>query len=418
MNRTVRNSDGNIECLYFFLTIFGYWSTAPIASILFNAISIDDALYGPAFRVGLILFSLFVFFRNFQSILRIVFLFPIFIFTIFYFYRAYDSYFISRHVVNIDPQVVFLFLASTLVFGVTATTLNRALVADDRLFFRHAVVISVIFLIGLSFNFDQLFVVTQSQASLARVNSIGLSVIASSFLLLFLVMFPVLAARQKAIALALIAAFTFVLMLSKSRGPLVGLAASLLFLLLFAPIRSRMIYLGLLLIGFAGTLLLEYFFGYSIVSEITIKFFAEMDGTAGDSATMRLVAWRAAWDQFMEHPLFGRYLVESAYNFYPHNIILEAMMATGVVGTLFLLAHLGITLRFCARSIGSTMATKAELFVALLFVKELTQAMFSGAIWGAAGVYVTSFCLIGIHCVAHRNRRRAATGGGVAAGYR
>jgi O-antigen ligase len=61
--------------------------------------------------------------------------------------------------------------------------------------------------------------------------------------------------------------------------------------------------------------------------------------TAGsDESTLeRLLLWRGALAQFNASPLLGESFVEAITRGYPHNDILEAMMATGIVGLLLLL---------------------------------------------------------------------------------
>ena len=57
----------------------------------------------------------------------------------------------------------------------------------------------------------------------------------------------------------------------------------------------------------------------------------------GSGLDEREQQWSSAWEQFIGSPVFGDSLIENAFNFYPHNFLLEVLMATGIVGALALL---------------------------------------------------------------------------------
>jgi O-antigen ligase len=96
---------------------------------------------------------------------------------------------------------------------------------------------------------------------------------------------------------------------------------------------------------------------------------------------------RNGWSQFVSSPLLGSGVVEDNTGFYPHNVVVEAFMATGVVGgTALLVALIG----------GAWLALKLALsngerqWVALLYFQYLFAALLSGAVIGSG----TMWCLL------------------------
>jgi hypothetical protein len=54
--------------------------------------------------------------------------------------------------------------------------------------------------------------------------------------------------------------------------------------------------------------------------------------------------FEAAWKDFLESPLIGRHFVSSLDNFYPHNVALEVLMSTGLLGGLLFLLSIVVLL--------------------------------------------------------------------------
>ncbi len=56
------------------------------------------------------------------------------------------------------------------------------------------------------------------------------------------------------------------------------------------------------------------------------------ESTGGKSLEVRDYQWSAAWNQFIQNPIIGDQFLENYANYYPHNIYLESLMATGLIG--------------------------------------------------------------------------------------
>lgn len=100
---------------------------------------------------------------------------------------------------------------------------------------------------------------------------------------------------------------------------------------------------------------------------------------ADNSVWTRQNLYRDAWHEYLEHPWVGNSLVETNSDTYPHNIIIEAFMATGTFGGAALVLLILIAVY---RSIRLITRDYAMAWIPLCFLQQLIGGMFSGGIWG------------------------------------
>jgi O-antigen ligase len=98
---------------------------------------------------------------------------------------------------------------------------------------------------------------------------------------------------------------------------------------------------------------------------------------ADASSRERELLFAGAWDQFVRNPLFGDAFVERRFMSYPHNILLESMMATGIVGLALLLVVLLLSSLAATRLV---LGGSAVTWVGFLFFQNLVAQMFSGSL--------------------------------------
>tara|TARA_B110000971_G_C19999696_1_gene496168 strand:+ start:319 stop:1491 length:1173 start_codon:yes stop_codon:yes gene_type:complete len=109
-----------------------------------------------------------------------------------------------------------------------------------------------------------------------------------------------------------------------------------------------------------------------------------------DTSTIsRLQSYREAIQLFIESPLIGSQFITSSGG-YPHNIILEALMSTGLIGTGLLIYVL-----YQALTIESNLF-KDTISIYLLLVQWLIAFMFSFALYQAVIVFVCLAVLLNI----------------------
>ena len=94
---------------------------------------------------------------------------------------------------------------------------------------------------------------------------------------------------------------------------------------------------------------------------------------------LRITMWRSALTMFSESPILGKAMFERIHRFHPHNILVESLMAIGILGTLpFLGAILACVVKFFryAKAKASSEVTLGIL-VLLLFIGWMTSGNIS-----------------------------------------
>lgn len=192
-------------------------------------------------------------------------------------------------------------------------------------------------------------------------------------------------ALRRALLLGSLALGAATVAVSASRGPmLAGLVA--IAALWFMPLRGRArlamaTVTGVLaIIVVAAAVRAEDRLGIPIVSRVTSIAEAREDGTS----SLRLTYITDAWDQFLEHPVLGSALEERNSMFYPHNINVEAFMATGIFGGV---AFLVLSIAGLWASFHLLRRDPDYGWIGMLFVQALIGASTSGSIVGSPTYY-------------------------------
>lgn len=130
-----------------------------------------------------------------------------------------------------------------------------------------------------------------------------------------------------------------ILVLGASRGPMIAALVSMALMCLhqlklkfkkLSTWRNVVLFLGILVIAFV-----RY---YEILLEnVSLFHRVELSVNQEQGVSERVYAWSAAWNQFLSSPVYGDKVVENHFGFYPHNIILEVLMSTGLIGLFLLL---------------------------------------------------------------------------------
>lgn len=169
----------------------------------------------------------------------------------------------------------------------------------------------------------------------------------------------------------------FLLIAAASRGPFVGLLMVLLFYgIAYRAVRAwRLIPITILLVvGIAQfATYLEQAGSYRVVSRVESV-------TSGEdmAVTSRLVAYIGAIEQFAGSPIYGNALEEERTGFYPHNVILESFMATGLLGGLPFLALIFYGVLASYRLIERR---SEHGWIPLIFIQYFIAAQFSGSLF-------------------------------------
>lgn len=182
------------------------------------------------------------------------------------------------------------------------------------------------------------------------------------------------------------------LALGSSRGASLGLAVAMIVIArstLGSKIGLSMRSLGIMCLLGVTLLVTIAYTGSSLLDRIVVTTEEQLSGYT-DS---RLDYWRAAYQQFLKHPIVGSYIEIPTLGTYPHNIVLESLVAIGILGTLFLvvLLWLGLEIAFKERSEDFEIVAIKAMFL-VVFVGSLL----SGAIYASLSFWLFLGALISI----------------------
>lgn len=202
-------------------------------------------------------------------------------------------------------------------------------------------------------------------------------------------------AKRRFLAIAALGAGIVAMIASGSRGPVFALLFAMAFLMLVGwrlGSRTRVV----VALGTAAAMGAFLFFKVEGLARAAAAFrFGGITGTMYDpSVNVRLALFEEGLRLFAENPVTGAAIELPGSGYYPHNIIIEALMATGVIGgVMFLLAFAG------AAFAAVRLAIVAPLYAWLgaLLVQQMVAVQFSGAIAGSPEVWALMGCAIAVH---------------------
>lgn len=190
------------------------------------------------------------------------------------------------------------------------------------------------------------------------------------------------------------------LFLGASRGPMLVCGILLLPILYYYYVYSRVTPVKLLksstvlggIIGSIVFIVIPFLSSLKISVFFRLSQFFEQKSKGGKE--IRDYEWEAAINQFIENPLLGDKYLNNFDNYYPHNVYLEVLMSTGVVGGAFFFAGLSLVI---VRIVG--VFNRKDLFRFVFFLIALSILLFrvtSGALhqapdfWAALGIVAST----------------------------
>lgn len=207
-----------------------------------------------------------------------------------------------------------------------------------------------------------------------------------------------LPAYWRVVVLALLALGIGVAIASNSRGPLVALFGCFLALIVMGQLKRKLIALAGLLI-FVATFrwvaeFLEAEFGWVVYSRLFLQSQLTEINTLD-----RLFRMEQAASLFFESPIFGYGLELPAFLGYPHNVVLEAFMATGLVGGCALLVAIVGSLWRAALAYRHQPACG---WIFLLLLQFVLASQFSGGIYTNTQAWLLIGLGIGLYAPAQK----------------
>jgi len=176
---------------------------------------------------------------------------------------------------------------------------------------------------------------------------------------------------------------------ANSFGPMVSVAVALLTLALAQIGRRRTWFYGALVIGVS----LVFFIGRANImfgdGGVVSRFDRMVSGDDLSAAT-RFELYGAALKQFLASPLTGDGIEVREFSFYPHNVIIEAFMVTGVLGGLIFCFLLLIAMR---RAWYIFRYDPKANWLGLVAIQYIVGAQMSGSIYQAGAMWLLVTCL-------------------------
>lgn len=203
---------------------------------------------------------------------------------------------------------------------------------------------------------------------------------------------------NKAISSLLILVGILNLLLGGSRGPFIFFGIILLILFIIKLYRtgfSTVFLLKILMIFFMIAGLFLYFFGDLLTADSFAIFnrLSNIAESSDPSNASRFAQINSAWQQFLESPIIGDRFVERFTNFYPHNILLEALMATGIIGTTFFVYFLVISI-FKSFKLTRFSNSNSLLKLGVINLFFLLTCLTSGCLWNSLELWAFSILVI------------------------
>lgn len=389
------------------LTLAGY----PLVSALPVLFGMDSRVASVPFRGLVVVLSVAVIF--FVSVKRSrgytgIFLVPLCIFWLFYFIRLLSDTVLFPIPLRLSSVEYFLYS-----FGMCLIPMLGLMVFVDRQTLNRAFDISVTLAaiacgLALYVNLQPVLSGASSVAGSGRMasetlNSISLGHLGASLAILcgyYLYEKSKFLKRSNASFMLLMLLGLFTVGTAASRGPFLAL---ILVVATFVLLRMRVRYLvrllsfgAIILIVTSGVAqIIENKLGYSPITRVQ----SIVEISDDQSTSIRLQLFEDAWSQFLNNPLTGSALEELNSGFYPHNVVLESFMATGIVGgtTFCILVIMSLWSAF-QLIYGNSVAT----WVALLYIQYLVAAMFSGSLYGSNIMWSMMGAVITMHYCARR----------------
>lgn len=175
----------------------------------------------------------------------------------------------------------------------------------------------------------------------------------------------------------------FILLSTAARGAILFTIITILFLIFYRKNDYKMNYLStIILISLAGIVnyITSLFFKNNF-SGNNILLYRINHVASEDSNITRLKILKDAFAQFIDQPLFGSHFLVIESKMYAHNIVLDALISTGLLGTLLLLP---ILLLFFKNILNKSIPLLLVVLGVFYFLNTLT----SGAFYNTAEFWI------------------------------
>ncbi len=177
--------------------------------------------------------------------------------------------------------------------------------------------------------------------------------------------------RSNIYLLILIVTSLILFFLSSSRGPLIAILVSIILILKISNLKGKINALILILLSIPVVVHLIKFTGSNIIERILASIIK------GDTSE-RWELYNEALNEFIKNPFLGGRIEISGI--YPHNLFLEILMGTGILGLILFLPLIIVSFKLGFRIVKMN---PEYAFLMIVLINGFIQYMFSGSIYGA-----------------------------------
>ncbi len=376
-----------------FFTFIGY---SAYLLLVFNfGLSNQSTVFSFGLRM-LIVFSLLVFYIKSEKLKPDITMYLFLIFSFFYLARILIDelkdlkYYVETYTLIIYYITFCLFPFMLLV--------NTKMNFDDFNIIRRSVLFSGFIFSALALNFFSKYIGTVSRLTSGTAENDVMSPLALSYCSILIIGVAVaywmensVSFKEKIFLLVLIGLSVVPFLLGASRGSLIALLIPFLIMLIAKPgIKKKISTIFFIVLFIAGTITLSEASGSGLVDRFTST---TSDMEEGNESAIRTVMWHTALEQFMNHPIMGDRLGVANFSTHPHNILVEALQTTGLLGFVPLLFFLLLIFK---KIVTIFRRLPKYSWVGVIFIQSLMQYLFSGSIYGAAWVFTSAAIVVAL----------------------
>jgi O-antigen ligase len=185
------------------------------------------------------------------------------------------------------------------------------------------------------------------------------------------------------------------LILGASRGPMLSFIILLIIELYFVAQKNKfsVVYISKILLISTSVILFFVYYAVTKIDVENVSLLNRLSSTADarqfDEKEERDYLFESAWNQFLSSPIIGdSFLTKALFRSYSHNIILDVLMSTGLIGiTIFgiMLYHIFIKFKYNLNSLNpnnKVIKLPLLIFISILLINMTSGGLFvSGDFW-------------------------------------
>lgn len=366
--------------LIFFLVFLGFNSVL-LLGINFGMFGFTRRLSIPI-RIIIVACCILIFLLNYKK--RVDYLKYFLFFSFLYFIRIFIDLMYNEFFYISYQELVFYFLSFSFIPFISLSKFDFSFINFKSLYNIFLISALLFSLLSIFFYGRFIGVVTRLSTSQVGENVINPLILSYSSALIIGVLLTYLLynktnSRVKYFSIAAIVLSLIPFFLGSSRGAIFAIFVPFI-ITAFTNFKFKKIFKYIFLF-FILVFVLVYLDGYLGSGLFDRLLFTAEAIETGSSSANRISIWRGSFLQFTRNVFFGDKLNTDINNHYPHNIILEVLQTTGILG---FIPFIVLVIKGFNASINIFKYFKQYSWIAVFFVQAFIQNMFSGALYSAS----------------------------------